>query len=214
MKKYPKEFFGRCVNYVKDYFVRLDRKNPEKIYVDVAMSQPVAGEKVKVEIPELKKSLEGVTDAAGRFAGKITARNLRRWAPDAPVLYDVKVTGGADTVTDRIGFRNIDIDGTKILVNGKPVFMRCVSFHEEIPQRMGRAFSKADAAMLLGEARDLGVNMVRLAHYPQNEYTVSRSPFRFHPTNQEGWNRKGLVSDRGQRKKAWYIMHDFYNSKR
>ena len=152
--------------------MRLDRKNPEKIYVDVAMSQPVAGEKVKVEIPELKKSLEGVTDAAGRFAGKITARNLRRWALDAPVLYDVKVTGGADTVTDRIGFRNIDIDATKILVNGKPVFMRCVSVHEEIPQRMGRAFSKADAEMLLGEARDLGVNMVRLAHYPQNEYTV------------------------------------------
>lgn len=50
LKKYPKEFFGRCNNYVKDYFVRLDRKNPEKIYVDVAMSQPVAGEKVKVEI--------------------------------------------------------------------------------------------------------------------------------------------------------------------
>lgn len=50
LKKYPKEFFGRCVNYVKDYFVRLDRKNPEKIYVDVAMSQSVAGEKVKVEI--------------------------------------------------------------------------------------------------------------------------------------------------------------------
>lgn len=41
-----------------------------------------------------------------------------------------------------------------------------------------------------------------------------RSPFRFHPTNQEGWNRKGLVSDRGQRKKAWYIMRDYYNKKR
>lgn len=41
-----------------------------------------------------------------------------------------------------------------------------------------------------------------------------RSPFRFHPTNQEGWNRKGLVSDRGQRKKAWKIMHDYYKKKK
>ena len=41
-----------------------------------------------------------------------------------------------------------------------------------------------------------------------------RSPFRFHPTNQEGWNRKGLVSDRGQRKKAWKIMHDYYQKKK
>ena len=40
-----------------------------------------------------------------------------------------------------------------------------------------------------------------------------RSPFRFHPTNQDGWNRKGLVSDQGMRKKAWYIMRDYYRSK-
>ena len=40
-----------------------------------------------------------------------------------------------------------------------------------------------------------------------------RSPFRFHPTNQDGWNRKGLVSDQGQRKKAWYVMHDYYQKK-
>lgn len=88
------------------------------------------------------------------------------------MLYDVKISGGEDEVSERIGFRDIRTDGTRILINGKPQFMRCVSFHEEIPQRMGRAFSKADAVMLLNEARDLGVNMIRLAHYPQNEYTV------------------------------------------
>ena len=37
-----------------------------------------------------------------------------------------------------------------------------------------------------------------------------RSPYRFHPTNQEDWNRKGLVSDQGYRKAAWYIMRDYY----
>jgi len=41
-----------------------------------------------------------------------------------------------------------------------------------------------------------------------------RSPTRFHPTNQEGWNRKGLVSDQGQRKKAWYIIHELYRKMR
>ena len=40
-----------------------------------------------------------------------------------------------------------------------------------------------------------------------------RSPYRFHPTNQEGWNRKGLISDQGFRKKAWYVMKEFYNNK-
>ena len=40
-----------------------------------------------------------------------------------------------------------------------------------------------------------------------------RSPYRFQPLNQNGWNRKGLVSDQGFRKKAWYIMNDFYNKR-
>ena len=37
-----------------------------------------------------------------------------------------------------------------------------------------------------------------------------RSPYRNHPLNQNGWNRKGLVSDKGQRKKAWHIMKHYY----
>ena len=41
-----------------------------------------------------------------------------------------------------------------------------------------------------------------------------RSPTRLHSTNQEGWNRKGLISDQGQRKEAWYIMHDYYMKKK
>jgi beta-glucuronidase len=40
-----------------------------------------------------------------------------------------------------------------------------------------------------------------------------RSPFRCHQTYQNGWNRKGLVSDKGQRKMAWRVMKDFYDTK-
>lgn len=159
-------------NYVEDYFLRLDKDNHDTIRVDIGMSQPLAGVKVSVEIPSLGKRIEGTTDSSGKFSGSIKSGKLKLWAPEAPVLYDVKINGGEDEVSERIGFRDIRTDGTRILINGKSQFMRCVSFHEEIPQRMGRAFSKADAVMLLNEARDLGVNMIRLAHYPQNEYTV------------------------------------------
>ena len=40
-----------------------------------------------------------------------------------------------------------------------------------------------------------------------------RSPTRLQPTYQEGWNRKGLISDQGQRKQAWHIIHDYYIKK-
>ncbi len=40
-----------------------------------------------------------------------------------------------------------------------------------------------------------------------------RSPRRPHAKFQRGWNRKGLISPEGVRKKAWYVMHDYYESK-
>ncbi|MFZ4457054.1 MAG: glycoside hydrolase family 2 protein [Bacteroidales bacterium] len=40
-----------------------------------------------------------------------------------------------------------------------------------------------------------------------------RSPYRLHQTNQQEWNRKGIISDKGMRKKAWYVLRDFYQSK-
>lgn len=40
-----------------------------------------------------------------------------------------------------------------------------------------------------------------------------RSPLRQLPAIQDGWNRKGLISERGERKKAFYVMKDWYEEK-
>jgi beta-glucuronidase len=40
-----------------------------------------------------------------------------------------------------------------------------------------------------------------------------RSPVRMHPVFQQGWNRKGLISDRGDKKKSWFIMKAFYDGR-
>jgi beta-glucuronidase len=93
----------------------------------------------------------------------------QRWSPDSPFLYDVSIAYGEDTVTDRIGFRRIDVRGEDILLNGVPVFLKGVSLHEEALSRPGRAWSYDDARELLQRALDLGSNFVRLAHYPHNE---------------------------------------------
>ena len=61
------------------------------------------------------------------------------------------------------------MQGENILLNGKSVFLRGVSIHAEAPYRSGRAWSEADAETLLGWAKELGCNFVRLAHYPHDE---------------------------------------------
>ena len=37
-----------------------------------------------------------------------------------------------------------------------------------------------------------------------------RSPRRNNPVYQEGWNRKGLYGEKGERKKAWYVLKEYY----
>lgn len=41
--------------------------------------------------------------------------------------------------------------------------------------------------------------------------TDFRSPKRNHPVYQEGWNRKGLISNTGEKKKAFYVLQAYYN---
>lgn len=158
-------------SYVRDYFIRLDRDDSSLIRAWVEVDGAVSGE-VGIEIPELGVCRRVQVDGNGKAETSFKVRKLVRWEPGNPKLYKVRISCGNDSVEEEIGFRNISVEGTKILVNGKPTFMRCVSFHEEIPQRRGRAFSEDDAQMLVSEAEALGVNMIRLAHYPQNEYIV------------------------------------------
>ena len=158
--------------YLEDYFIQLDKESPDQVIAKVYLSDKNPGEKITIAIPELKTSIDMHTDAEGKAEGKFNVKKLQRWSPENPKLYEVIISSAGDCVKEQIGFRNITVKGTDIYLNGKPTFMCSISFHEEIPQRMGRAFSEADAAMLLDEAKALGVNMIRLAHYPQNEYTV------------------------------------------
>lgn len=158
--------------YISDYFIRLDKHRSDLLLADVSLSRPVAGQRIVVTIPGAGVKMQLTTDANGVASGRLSVRKLQRWSPDKPTLYATTITAPNDTVTEQIGFRNINVEKTKVLLNGQPVFLRGVSFHEEIAQRMGRATSITDAVALVTEAKALGCNMVRLAHYQQNEYIV------------------------------------------
>ena len=158
--------------FVEDYFIRLDKDSADRISADVRLSGAPAGTSVLVEIPELKVRETASADERGAAALSFRVKNLKRWSPEDPKLYRGIVSAGRDRVEEMIGFRNVRVEGEDIYLNGAPVFLKSISFHEEIPQRMGRAFSESDAVTLLSEARALGCNMIRLAHYPQNEYIV------------------------------------------
>jgi beta-glucuronidase len=160
--------------FVDDAWVRLGADN--RITVDVRLDGPrAAGRALTLRAPALGVVLSGVTDANGRWRAAVAApKALVRWSPDRPQLYDVTIDAGEDHWRDRIGFRTIAVRGSEILLNGKPVFLRGISLHEEeFGVAPSRAITPAAARALLAEAKvGLHANFVRLAHYPHSEVTT------------------------------------------
>ena len=75
---------------------------------------------------------------------------------------------GSDIVSDRIGFRDIRVEGRRILLNGEEIFLRGVCVHED-DLALGKTTNEADIRRRLAHARELGANILRLAHYPHHE---------------------------------------------
>ncbi len=154
--------------FVQDYFIQLDKGSTHQIKGWVQLNGPKLQQNVTVRIPEAGLSKTIQTDSKGRSEFSFSA-DLTLWSPENPRLYSVQIASERDEITDRIGFRSIEVRGTDILLNGRPVFLRGITIHEEAPTRAGRAWSEDDARTLLSWAKELGCNFVRLAHYPHNE---------------------------------------------
>jgi beta-glucuronidase len=155
-------------SFVQDYLVQLRKGSQNQINGWVRLNGNKLGQRVTVRIPEAGISKSFTTDAKGYAEVSFNA-DLTLWSPGNPKLYDVLIEAETDRVQDQIGFRSIETRGTDILLNGRPIFLRGICIHEEAPFRGGRAYSREDALTLLGWAKELGVNFVRLAHYPHNE---------------------------------------------
>jgi beta-glucuronidase len=157
--------------YVEDYFIQLKKGSKEQIPGWIKLNKAAAGQSISVEIPELKVNLKLNTDAEGKAAFDIKSKPVL-WSPENPKLYDVIIKREGETIRDQIGFRTIETKGKQLLLNGKQIFLRGISIHEEAPYGRGRASSKEDAVTLLTWAKEMGCNYVRLAHYPHNELMV------------------------------------------
>ena len=163
--------------YIENYSLSLKKQNnPKQKFHEISFSlnlnKQLQGQKIEVSIPELKLSQSFTTDNEGKISATIKLKSIELWSPENPKLYAVELKLDNAVLKDEVGFRTIETQGKKILLNGNPIFLRGISMHEEKPNGGGRANSTEDAKQLLSWAKELGCNYVRLAHYPHNEYMV------------------------------------------
>ena len=164
--------------YIENYSLQLNKAVKGKrrqLDFSLQLNHKEAGHEVTLRIPELKIQQTLTTDDNGRISYcrfSVPNTKLSLWRPGSPKLYQVEITLDGETLKDEIGFRTIETRGKQILLNGEPIFLKGISIHEERPDGGGRANGTDDARTLLGWAKELGCNYVRLAHYPHNEYMV------------------------------------------
>ena len=127
---------------------------------------------------------DGAGNAAGAVSGQITLAahtggsvvlhakigHPHLWSTTDPFLYRVVTTTAVDkmvtdAVTERTGLRWFEMTPTGFFLNGVSTPLRGVAKHQET-EAHGSAVTEADLRRDWADLRDLGVNYVRLAHYP------------------------------------------------
>ncbi|MFC2137046.1 glycoside hydrolase family 2 protein [Bacteroidota bacterium] len=157
--------------FIKDYFIQLKKGSQNEIEGWVKLNGVSKDQDVTIEIPEMNSTSKLRTDENG-YAKIYMKIDVELWSPENPKLYEVNISSETDFVKDKVGFRTIEVACQDILLNGKSIFLRGMSVHEEAPIRTGRSYSEEDAKTTLTWAKELGLNFLRLAHYPHNETIV------------------------------------------
>ncbi len=161
------EFIRVPTDFIKTFQMYLVPDNSlTKIAVKVEVSDASAQDSVFIRVPEL--GIEQTLTLKNGSAEGIIQAAPELWSPEHPKRYAVEVSFRQDRLADTVGFRQISVNGTTILLNGKPIFLRGICVHEDDPET-GKASSREDILRRFRHAKELGCNFLRLAHYPHHE---------------------------------------------
>ncbi|MEE1650849.1 glycoside hydrolase family 2 TIM barrel-domain containing protein [Brachybacterium sp. J144] len=130
-----------------------------------ASAYGVDGELVPATIRVPALGLEAAADGTAIAVGAVDP-----WSAETPTLYDATVTtaDGAETVTLRLGFRRVEIDGDIFRVNGERIVFRGVNRHEADPV-VGRTQHLANQDLDVQLMKQHNLNAVRTSHYPPHQ---------------------------------------------
>ncbi len=126
----------------------------------------ITGEYIgKVQI-YLGEELVAETDAhSGKNNLKVDFGCIERWDIFKPNLYLVEIRIEGDSVVERIGFREIEVKGKQILLNGREIKIKGINRHNEHPDfgfAVPFSMMKKDVDII----KNMGVNLIRGSHYP------------------------------------------------
>jgi hypothetical protein len=107
-------------------------------------------------------------DGTGRLSATVDGVHPRLWSPDSPSLYRLRLEAGGARDSVRFGFRRVEERDGRILLNGRPVFLRGNAINppgRTLPDSLDEdpRFARDYVAYL----KRVGVNVIRLTRTSQ-----------------------------------------------
>jgi beta-glucuronidase len=99
---------------------------------------------------------------------QLTVHNAKFWSDKTPYLYDLTVQTEQDQYHLKVGIRTVEVQGDKILLNGKPVQLNGFGRHEDFIAS-GKGLNLPLLIKDYQLMRWTGANSYRTSHYPYSE---------------------------------------------
>ncbi|EXK27373.1 beta-galactosidase [Fusarium oxysporum f. sp. lycopersici 4287] len=163
---------------IEDFFVKTnldDTYENAVLQVDVTLNQPDPStpelllilRDAGIEVGSTRKTV----DANSKVKFELPVSNPKKWTAESPYLYQLEISlqtqGGESiqTITQNVGFRQVELKDGLITVNGSPILLRGTNRHDHHPIH-GRAvpyeFLKQDLLLM----KQHNINALRTSHYP------------------------------------------------
>ena len=97
-----------------------------------------------------------------------TLDNVRPWSAEYPNQYNLSINLGDEVISQKIGFRTVEIRNGRFMVNGKLVKLKGVNLHEH-DEVTGHVVSEATMLEDIRLMKAANMNAVRNSHYPHQE---------------------------------------------
>jgi len=138
-----------------------------------AVGTPVFSTPLSAQFNDRRLHQRGIK--MGRAVISQPVANPQKWTAETPYLYRLVLTlkdpqgTAVDFESCRVGFRQVEIKDSLILLNGKRLVLRGVDRHEHHPER-GRALTVDDMRAEIKLMKQLNFNAVRTSHYPDHPF--------------------------------------------
>ena len=167
--------YARPKAHIQDIFVHQDLVNN---YRDGQLEVEVTAPNAKgctvdfaLTSPEGREAGSGqltLKDQTSKFS--LTVPSAKAWSAEIPALYNLTIVlknkkgDVLEATTQKVGFRNIKIEGGQLLVNGQPILIKGADRHELDPDG-GYLVSVERMIQDIRIMKQLNMNAVRTCHY-------------------------------------------------